>query len=451
MRLDVLKKSSVSLHWLLTPWLIPARPLTGRGLRVAQMVSVLFAMAFTTMFVVALPARYAWLQHLGSQAQMVMWLNTALNFTHIEGVGDYIPRVGLGIEIAVMLLYVLNAGLLFWKRSHDWMALLSAAALPGFALHIIPTMLTWMDLSPTNMLIGSIFKCFGLGLAFLFLYLFPRGNYAPKWMRVFLWAWVVWSLVWLAYPNSVFSFYDPYTISLQGFVLLMAWWGLAIFSQIYRYYLISTPLERQQTKIITLGATWTLIGYSLYVPLRQAMLLTGKPIAATIVFDVISPYLYLLLIGSIPVLITLSILRYKLWDIDIIIRRTLVYSLISGVLGLIYFGSIALIESILASRQEKIVPLNGQPPTIVIILTTLAIVALFNPLRKRVQSFIDRRFYRSKYDAEQVLTEFAETARSETDLQVLSDQLIAVVQATMQPKSTELWFARKQEINKEEN
>lgn len=441
----------MTLRWLLTPWLLPTRPLTGKALRTAQILSAVMAVAFTGMFIIALPARFAWLKQLGSQAQMAMWLNTALNLTHLEAVSDYFPVLALGIEIAVMLLYLLNAALLFWKRSHDWLALFTAAALPGFALHIIPTMLAWMALSPGNMLIGSIFKCIGLGLTFLFLYLFPSGYYVPRWIRLFLLGWFVWSLVWLAFPYSVFSFYDPYSISLPGFILLMAWWGVAIFSQIYRYYRVSTPLERQQTKIITLGATWTLIGYAIYIPLRQMMLLTGKPLAAMTVYEVIAPYLYLLLIGSIPVLITLSILRYKLWDIDIIIRRTLVYSVISGVLGLVYFGSIAFLENILAARQGKMLLMSGEPPAVIIVLTTLAIAALFNPLRKQVQSFIDRRFYRSKYDAEQALAEFAEAARSETDLQTLSNKLIAVVQETVQPKSVELWFAHRQVINQDKN
>jgi hypothetical protein len=441
----------MSPRWFITPWLLPTRPLMGNQLRVAQLISVFLAMAFTAMFLIALPARFAWLEQLGSQAQTVMWLNTALHLDHIEGIGEVFPRLAIGFEIAVMLLYLLNSALLFWKRSHDWLALLTAAALPGFAVHIIPTMLTWMNLSPTHMLVGSIFKGFGIGLTFLFLYLFPSGSYTPKWIRLFLWAWLVWALIWLAYPNSIFSFYDPYSISLPGFFLLMAWWGVAIFSQIYRYYVVSTPLERQQTKIITLGATWTFIAYAIYVPLRQAMLLTDRPIAATIVFQVVAPYLYLLLIGSIPVLITLSILRYKLWDIDIIIRRTMAYSLISGVLGLLYFASIAFLENILTARQEKIVLESGQPPAVIVVLTTLAIASLFNPLRRRVQSFIDKRFYRSKYNSEQVLADFAEIARSETDLQTLSDTLIAVIQETMQPKTAELWFAFKQETKVDDN
>ena len=128
----------------------------------------------------------------------------------------------------------------------------------------------------------------------------------------------------------------------------------------------------------------------------------------------------------------------------------MVYSLLSGMLGLVYLGGIGLLQGILTTGQKMELSTNSQPPAILIIITTLAIAALFNPLRKRVQHFIDRRFYRSKYNAEQALAEFAETARSETDLQALSDKLIAVVQETVQPQSAGLWFARKQENVSEE-
>lgn len=149
----------------------------------------------------------------------------------------------------------------------------------------------------------------------------------------------------------------------------------------------------------------------------------------------------ILLLASIgpPVMslsLAVAILRYRLFDIDLIIRRTLVYTLLTALLALVYSGSVTVFQGIFTA-------LGGSQSTIVTVISTLAIAALFNPLRKRIQDFIDRRFYRSKYDAEKALADFAATARSETEIEPLTNRLVNVVQANMQPNSVGLWLVRK--------
>jgi hypothetical protein len=137
-----------------------------------------------------------------------------------------------------------------------------------------------------------------------------------------------------------------------------------------------------------------------------------------------------------PLTVGIAILRYRLYDIDVIIRRTLQYALLTGLLALTYFGGIVILQGILS-------PLTGSSNSpIVTVITTLGIAALFTPLRNRVQAFIDRRFFRKKYNAEQTLANFAAIARDEVDMEKLAAALLGVVDETMQPEKVSLWISK---------
>ncbi|MFZ2617176.1 MAG: hypothetical protein WA077_14410, partial [Anaerolineae bacterium] len=140
---------------------------------------------------------------------------------------------------------------------------------------------------------------------------------------------------------------------------------------------------------------------------------------------------------AIPLGIGVGVLRYRLWDIDVIIRKTLVYTAVTALLALVYFGGVVLLQRLVGALTGV-----AQSP-LAVVVSTLAIAALFTPLRRRIQDGIDRRFFRKKYDAQRVLAQFAVTARDETNLDALTTELARVVQETLQPERVSVWLRKK--------
>jgi hypothetical protein len=147
------------------------------------------------------------------------------------------------------------------------------------------------------------------------------------------------------------------------------------------------------------------------------------------------PALFLLSFGTIPVATGIAILKYRLYEIDLLINRTLVYGSLTATLVALYFVGIVLL-------QRLFVVLTGGESTLAVVASTLLIAAMFNPLRRRIQGFIDRRFYRRKYDARKTLEAFSTKLRDETNLDALSAELVGVVRETIQPAHVSLWLRR---------
>jgi hypothetical protein len=183
--------------------------------------------------------------------------------------------------------------------------------------------------------------------------------------------------------------------------------------------------ERQQLKWFAYTVVF-LVG-SLFVGLLNTEVLQNR------IIEFVAGISGIVTIAAVPTAIGIAILRYRLYEIDLIINRTLVYGALTVTLVTVYVGTIVALQGLLGS-------LTGQTSQLAIVASTLAVAALFQPLRRRIQGFIDRRFYRRKYDARKALEGFSAKLRDETDLGALSDELVGVVRETMQPAHVSLWL-----------
>jgi hypothetical protein len=269
-----------------------------------------------------------------------------------------------------------------------------------------------------------------------FFVFFPNGRLVPRWMGLILLLFII-----FVFFDTLPSRVSPFDANWPGWFYLLAnlvLYGASLISQIYRYRRISTPVQRQQTKWVIFGIAVTLAVFIGLLVISFGVN-SGFLIASTLdnttllteVWTLTLPVAALL----IPLSIGFSILRYRLYDIDVLINRTLVYGMLTILLALVYVGLVIVLGSLVRLFTGQ----AGQSP-VIIVASTLVIAALFQPLRHRIQAMIDRRFYRRKYDAAKTLEAFSATLRNEVDLNQLREHLLTVVQDTMQPSHVSLWL-----------
>jgi hypothetical protein len=327
-------------------------------------------------------------------------------------------RIGR-LLIALSVLVALNTFILEWVVYGHFT---SAERVPGTAVVAWVGNWLWVTL---------------LSLLILIVSLFPDGRYPTRiggWLlsgTLFLFAVPMLAMAMVGTPlESVFQIDNPFVADQpQAFYDFMFSLGIAALPVAVLAALLSAVTrfrrgqgrERQQMKWLLAGAA-----------LMALMILAGL----VIVFGLDNAYGGLLINAALlgPMLgVGIALLRHQLYDIDVIIRRTLQYTLLTSLLALVYFGSVVLLQTLFGLAA-------GEQSPLIIVISTLVIAALFTPLRRRAQAFTDRRFYRQKYDAEQILARFGQTARDETDLAALQRELLHVVQETMQPEMVSVWL-----------
>jgi len=317
--------------------------------------------------------------------------------------------------------------LLFWRRSDDWLVLLAALFLVMLGITLNGNALLALELtSPVlDVPVGLVNFLAQVSLGY-FLF-FPNGRLVPRWMGLILLLGSIYAFLG-NFPSPI----SPLNANWPGWLTLpiyLVLYGSIAFSQIYRYRRLSTPIQRQQTKWVVFGVT-VFVGAFIGLLLISSIPSLFNTLLLNEVWTITLPITSL----AIPLSIGFSISRYRLYDIDVLINRTLVYGLLTILLALIYVGLVIGLGSLVRLFTGQL----ARSP-VIIVVSTLAIAALFQPLRHRIQAIIDHRFYRRKYDAAKTLEVFSAALRNEVDLSQLSAHLLNVVQETMQPSHVSLW------------
>jgi hypothetical protein len=399
--------------------------LQGAWLVLARVVWVALALLAIGLFVIALPSFFAYLHILVRSSFFAPQLTPDdVHVLHRLGLTlDFYAWLNMSVSISIFLVYVLVGIVLFLRKPDDRLALLASISLVlfpvSFSTQIMGTLpAVWTLPVEIVELLGN------LGLGFFF-FVFPSGRFVPRWTSLLMIVWIAYWTISIFFPQSALANSWFFFLLLPGITLCL------IILQVYRYRHVSTTTQRQQTK-------WVIAGFAIaFGPLVITLtieytLLTQIFPTSSLLISLMQLFFGLLLI-MFPLSIGFAILRYRLWDIDRLVNRTLVYGSLTVSLALIYFGLIFAIQLLLRG-------IINQNNAVAIVISTLVSATLFNPLRHRIQKIIDRRFYRRKYDAAKIVETFSATLRNEVDLNQLSEHLIAVVQDTMQPAHVSLWL-----------
>jgi hypothetical protein len=416
-------------------------PLRGKRLRILQGLWVILVLCDLLVLVVSLPVFYQAL-HTDCSGPVASCESDQLNPQALVGLqhaGITLHAYALYVfswDMLTTLAFLIVGIVIIWRRSNTFMGLFVSFLLISFGtLGLSAEHVSALRVASQDSLLIFLATIVGNPLSILaylclgcFFFIFPDGNFVPRWSWALISLWIMNFVFWLAPANS------PININnwplLLGAVWLFVVFGGSLATQVYRYRRVASPLQRQQIK-------WLIFGFVpvLVIPVLAGLIVTLFPALnspGSLLVIVIEPlwrFYYL----PIPLCIGIALLRYRLWDIDVVINRTLVYGTLTASLAVVYFGLIFALQYMLRG-------IISQNNNVAIVISTLAIAALFKPLRHRIQNVIDRRFYRRKYDAAQIVESFSITLRNEVDLGQLRENLLTVVQETMQPAHVSLWL-----------
>jgi hypothetical protein len=414
-------------------------PIRGPILVAVRFAWLALAVVSVGLFVAALPTAYY--QQIIEMPGPIRVAAVRLDLTLEE-----ISAFSLGVEALLVLVSAGVAAAIFWARSDDWLAVLFSAAFLTFGPTIIGRALGYYEAAhPELSVVVSVVKGLGGGAILFVLYLFPDGRFVPRWTRLTGLLLLVWLLAYTFFPVQAPNMQDlPVLVqtalnfllwaqgasSLERFYLsfrqlgftliLVGWFVTGVYAQYYRYRCVSTPVQRQQTKWIVVGVTVALAGTvawflpQFFLPALTHPVLTDDGIAS-LLYNLLGGGFLVLCLILMPLSFALSIMHFRLWDVDVLISRALVYGGVTGLLSILLFALVYALQWLLlwftghSSRVD--VATSG-----IIVAATLVMASLFRPLGRRMQNFVDRSFYRERVDYRRAFTDFAREIRTIIEL-----------------------------------
>ncbi len=402
----------------------------------ARAIWVVIAILIVWLYIKAIPIYWTQLTVDSHHLDISMWgIGLSLNFSAIYS---------LGIEILTLTVFSMTGAILMWSKSRDWMTVLVAVSLLTIGAIAFPALSVLADAQTSWEIPVLIIQGIGLGSALLVFYLFPNGKFAPHWTQPLAFVWIIWVIGWLATPTSIPMNIDNWPVLLRslwlflfradssqiaqtynhirnyslGFVLAL-WLGSGVFAQLLRFKHVSSPAQRQQTKWIVFGISAAAIGYLLvYFIFGPSAATHASPNA--VFLGLASKTILSICLILVPASIAISVLRFQLWDVDFLLNQTLVYTSLTIFVTLFFVGDVILLQAIFRG-------LTGRSSDVAIVISTLVIASIFLPLRRRLQSFIDRLFFREKVDFRKAFTDFSLDIRSIIELPELLSVLVSRV------------------------
>ncbi len=398
--------------------------LRGKALLMARIVWIALVIMNLVSFVAGIPGLFAAAEQVCPQGcSFVPQQQKALADIGISMQAYATIVVALAIVIALVSLAM--GVLVFWRRPDEWMALIVALFLAVTPSGNISALSPSSGLSATTFTVTLLLSLPLRAVYYGAVLIFPSGRFVPRWSWILLVAWIVFIVVFNTLGNTV-------EILALGYLVLYVG---AIACQVYRFRYVSNAVQRQQTKLVVFGFIASLLANQIFWQTNSL------PSLQPTIYGPVTLLCYLVTLLALPLCFFLAIQRYRLYEIDVLIRRTLIYGSLTIMLALVYLGGVIGLQTLLNVFARSRGGADFSPP--VVVLTTLLIAALFQPLRARIQRAVDRRFYRSKYDARHAIEQFGASLRQQVDLPALTSQLVAVVQETMQPADISLWLADK--------
>jgi hypothetical protein len=400
------------------------RPISQATLRMGSW--IVFALLCAGMCGVSLVERYNLLLHPAADLRAEM--------ANLGITPGFHANWNIALEALVAFSYFGMAALIAWRKSQDTAALVIALALVASGAGMPGTIYSILNAQPIWMLPYGFLQMIGWLMLLIFAFVFPNGRFVPRWTLPLVVPWAAWVVGFFLFAGEITQNH-VWAIGLT-FVIWALWFMVGAGAQYYRYIRVSSWVERQQTKWVVFGFLGMLVGVFVTV-LYHVASLTGIVSGETSILLRFGAVILLSVTALlVPLTVGIALLRYRLFDVDALINRTLVYGLLSVLLALTYFVTVVLLGVLFSSISHE----STRGSQVAITLSTLFIATLFQPLRGKIQHSINQRFYRSRYNAARTIESFAAKLPGLVEIEHLTDGVLSIVEETMRPTFATLWL-----------